>query len=384
MGMDMLAQEMDAGSSASKVTDPLSGSRFDETQEEDILGPAAMAIQGLQTRASRVRRLKQSQKAAVIVRLLLSQGLAPSIDRLPPDQQEALALTMSSLGPVNRDTLYAVIREFAEALDDLALTFPSALPDAVQMLEQHLSPNAAENLKSKAAAGDGSDPWPILAAMPSERLAPLLAHESAEVCAILLSKIGVAKAAEILAGLPEDRAPQVAHAISLTATVTPIMVEKIGKALLKQMQSQPRSVFKASAVERVGAMLNAARGSAREAILKGLMARDAAFGEEVKRAIFTFEHIPRRLDAKDVAKVMRKVDGETMLTALAAGLKSCPAVVEFLLGNMSKRLAEQIREDANARETPRLEEGEAAMNTVIAAIRDLEEAGELRLIPPEE
>lgn len=345
---------------------------------------AAVAVTAASGQSGRIRPLNQSQKAAVIVRLLISQGLKPAIDRLSPAHQEKLALSMASLGQINRVTLMAVIREFAESLDDLALSFPAALPDALHMLEQHLSPNAAENLKSMAAEGDGSDPWPILAAMPPERLRPILTSESAEVCAILLSKLGVAKAAEILSELPEDRAHLVAHAISLTATVTPIMVERIGKTLLGQVQAQPRSVFKASAVDRVGAMLNAARGSAREAILKGLLERDPMFGEEVKRAIFTFDHIPRRLDAKDVAKVMRKADTNTMMTALSAALKSCPHVVDFLLGNMSKRLAEQMREEIVARDTPRLDEAEAAMNDIIATIRDLEEAGELRLIPPEE
>ena len=331
-----------------------------------------------------VQKLQPSQKAAVIVRLLLTQGLSPAIDRLSPAQQERLTQSMANLGYINRDTLGAVVREFAEALDNMALTFPSALSDAVALLEPHLSAKAQEALSEKAALHDGTDPWTQLAAMEAETLRPILSRESAEICAILLSKIGVAKAAQLLAALPEDRAPAVAHAVSLTATISPQTIETIGETLLNQIRSTPRSAFKASAVDRVGAILNSATGVTRDAVLEGIIARDALFGEEVRRAIFTFDHIPRRIDPKDVPKIIREVESDSLVTALAAGLETAPLSVEFLLENMSKRMAEQLREEAEGRSMPRLEEGEAAQARIVAAIRDLESAGELLLVPAEE
>lgn len=331
-----------------------------------------------------VQKLQPSQKAAVIVRLLLTQGLSPAIDRLSPAQQERLTQSMANLGHINRDTLGAVVREFAEALDNMALTFPSALSDAVALLEPHLSAKAQEALSEKAALHDGTDPWTQLAAMEAETLRPILSRESAEICAILLSKIGVAKAAQLLAALPEDRAPAVAHAVSLTATISPQTIETIGETLLNQIRSTPRSAFKASAVDRVGAILNSATGVTRDAVLEGIIARDALFGEEVRRAIFTFDHIPNRIDPKDVPKIIREVESDSLVTALAAGLETAPLSVEFLLENMSKRMAEQLREEAEGRGTPRIEEGEAAQARIVTAIRDLESAGELLLVPAEE
>jgi len=331
-----------------------------------------------------VQKLQPSQKAAVIVRLLLTQGLSPAIDRLSPAQQERLTQSMANLGHINRDTLGAVVREFAEALDNMALTFPSALSDAVALLEPHLSAKAQEALSEKAALHDGTDPWTQLAAMEAETLRPILSRESAEICAILLSKIGVAKAAQLLAALPEDRAPAVAHAVSLTATISPQTIETIGETLLNQIRSTPRSAFKTSAVDRVGAILNSATGVTRDAVLEGIIARDALFGEEVRRAIFTFDHIPNRIDPKDVPKIIREVESDSLVTALAAGLETAPLSVEFLLENMSKRMAEQLREEAEGRGTPRIEEGEAAQARIVTAIRDLESAGELLLVPAEE
>ncbi|PWK62777.1 FliG C-terminal domain-containing protein [Roseicyclus mahoneyensis] len=329
-------------------------------------------------------RLSSQQKAAVIVRLLLSQNVSPALDRLTPEMQADLARALASLGPISRVTLAEVVREFTARLDGLALTTPNTLADAIALLEPHISPTARDGLRAEAEAGDPTDPWTRLAAMETDRLRPLLMSESAEVAAILLSKLGVAKAAALLAGLPEARAQVIAHAVSLTATVTPAMVERIGAHLVEQLDSVSESAFRASPVDRIGAILNSVNGALREALLGGLEARDKGFAIEVRRAIFTFQHIPKRVEPADVPRILRRVDPDVVTRAIAAGIEQAPLSVEFLLENMSKRLAEQIRDDAGSLPTLRPDEGEAAMAEVVTAIRALEEEGEIRLIPPED
>jgi flagellar motor switch protein FliG len=330
------------------------------------------------------RRLTSKQKAAVIVRLLLSQEVSPGLDRLSPAMQADLARAMGTLGAVDRATLARVVGEFTARLDGMAMAGPNGLQAALALLEPHISPIARDGLRAEAEAGDPSDPWTRLAGMEPDRLRPLLLGESAEVAAILLSKLGVAKAAMLLSDLPEDRAQVIAHAVSLTATVTPQMVDRIGAHLLRQMQDDPEPAFRASPVDRVGAILNSVGAGLRDALLSGLEARDAGFAGNVRRAIFTFEHIPKRVEPTDVPRILRRVEPDAVTRALAAALAAAPIAAEFLLENMSKRLAEQMRDEAETLGTPRSEDGEVAMAEVVTAIRALEEEGEIRLIPPED
>lgn len=330
------------------------------------------------------RVLPPRQKAAVIVRLLLSHGVSPGLDRLNPAQQASLARAMGEIGQVDRNTLARVVQDFTGRLDDLGLTMPQGLAGALSLLEGHISPIARDDLHAEADAGDGSDPWTRIASFDIDRLRPLLEHESAEVCAILLSKLGVAKAAALLGELPSDRGEIIAHAVALTATVTPEMVARIGTHLLAQMSSLPDPAFRGSPVDRVGAILNTVTGAARDSLLDRLDARAPEFAADVRRAIFTFHHIPKRLEPTDVPPVLRRVDPDTLTIALAAGMKAAPLTVEFLLENTSKRLAEQMRDEADAKGTPRDPEGEEAMAEVVATIHALETEGALRLITPEE
>ena len=57
---------------------------------------------------------------------------------------------------------------------------------------------------------------------------------------------------------------------------------------------------------------------------------------------------------------------------------------EFILDNMSKRMAAQMREDMEDRGTIKARDCEAAMMDVVGAIRDMEAAGELELITRED
>ena len=332
----------------------------------------------------RVRKLSSGQKAAVIVRLLLSEDVALALDRLTPQQQERLARYMATLSHIDRVTLASVVQEFTSALDNLALTFPDGLPDALALLEPYLSSNARDGLLAEANANVPADPWTQLAELDDEELTPLITQESAEVCSILLSKLDVARAATLLGKMPEDRAEVIAHAVSLTGTVSPEMVDRIGATLLTQLENKPKAAFNDSAVDRIGAILNAASGSIRDAIMDGLETRDASFAEAVRKAIFTFDHIPKRLKPTDVPKVLRQIDPERTVVAFASGMVESPIAVEFLFENMSKRMAEQLREEAETFGTPRLREGEAAMAEIVTAIRELQEAGVITLIPQDE
>ena len=332
------------------------------------------------------RVLNSREKAAIIVRLMLAQGQKLPITNLPEHVQSALAEQMGHMRLVDRTTLSAVVQEFQGALEDVGLTFPGGIEGALSLMDGHISGTAASRLRRLAGASSKLDPWDQLSALDNERLLPVLQDESIEVAAVMLSKLPVPKAAELLGKLPGERARRVAYAVSQTAHVDPETVRRIGLALASQLDSLPPKAFEAGPVERVGAILNISGQLTRDEVLKGLEEADRGFADLVRKAIFTFVHIPARLAARDVPKVARAVDQPVLVTALAAAIANpemSPAA-EHMLANMSQRLAQALREEASALGRVKDRDGEEAMNAVILAIRQLEGAGELALIRDEE
>lgn len=333
----------------------------------------------------RANALTNRQKAAVIVRLLLAEGAPLPLSALPDDVQTALTEQIGTMRSVDRNTLSAVIEDFLAELEGIGLSFPGGLDGALHMLDGHLSASAATRLRRLAGPSMAGDPWERLIPLPVEALLPVIEEESVEVGAVVLSKLPVPKAADLLGRLPGDRARRVAYAMSLTGNIDPDTVRRIGIALAGQLDQRPAKAFEAGPVERVGAILNVSPAATRDEVLQGLDETDSIFAEEVRRAIFTFAHIPARVEARDVPKILRGIDQGRLVTALAAATtEPLAASAEFILSNISQRMAGGLKEEIAARGKVKEKDGEEAMNEVVGAIRALEASGEISLVQPEE
>ncbi|MEO6298063.1 MAG: FliG C-terminal domain-containing protein [Paracoccaceae bacterium] len=332
------------------------------------------------------RPVNSREKAAIIVRLLLAEGAPLKISDLPDDMQTALAQQMGQMRRVDRPTLRAVAEEFANELDQVGLSFPSGLEGALSMMDGLMSASAARRLRRMTGTATSADPWERLNALPVDLLLAALQDESIEVVAVVLAKLPVAKAAQLLGRLPGDKARAVAYAVSLTGDVEPDTVRRIGISLASQLDAQPVRAFDTAPGERVGAILNVAGAVTRDDVMKSLLETDAEFAEIVRKNIFTFEHIRIKLAATDVPKVVRIVDQPALITALAAAMANPDQAIsaEHILTNLSQRMAQSLREEMATRGKIKEKDGEDAMSNVIAAIRQLEGLGEVTLVLPED
>ena len=320
------------------------------------------------------------QKAAIVVQLLLSNDMKVPIADLSEEAQSALADEIANMRAIDHETLKAVVTEFADQLEAIGLSFPGGIDGALSMLDGHLSPTVTTRLRRRANTSSRADPWERLSRIDIERLLPVLEDEAVEVGAVLLSKLTVSKAAQVLSRLPGDRARRMAYAVSQTGNVDPDTVRRIGQSLATQLDAQPARAFDTGPVERVGAILNFAAAPTREDVLKGLEEEDAAFAEEVKKAIFTFTNIPERIDSRDIPKVIRNVDQPVLVTALAGAKGADEKSAEFILANMSQRMAGSLRDEMANLGKVKDKDADEAMSAVVAQIRELEAAGELFLV----
>jgi flagellar motor switch protein FliG len=329
--------------------------------------------------------LTQREKAAIVVQFLLSEGAELTLADLPEDLQTALARQVGQMRAVDRATLAAVVAEFAQELEQIALLFPRGVAGALTALDGRISPQTAARLRKEAGVRQSGDPWDRLRATPAEALLPFLTSEAVEVAAVMLSKLDVAKSADLLGRLPGATARRIAYAMSQTGAVTPETVYRIGLSLAMQLDLTPDRAFEEGPELRVGAILNLATTATRNDVLTGLEETDAAFADSVRRAIFTFANIPERIDPRDAPKIVRSVEQAALVTALAHASsmgEEYVAAAEFILSNISGRLADGLRDEISQAGKVKTKAGEEAMTAVTTAIRDLQEAGELVMRSP--
>ncbi|TMV92409.1 flagellar motor switch protein FliG [Thioclava sp. BHET1] len=328
--------------------------------------------------------LSRKQKAAIVVRLMAAEGLKLPLSELSEDQQSQLTQAIGQLRLIDRDTLATVVAEFCDELEAVGLAFPGGLDGALSLLDGQISAATSTRLRRLASSASRADPWERISGLSSEVLLPVLEEESTEIGAVMLSKLSVAKAADLLGKLPGDKARRIAYAVSLTGNVAPDTVQRIGRALATQLDATPAKAFDTGPVERVGAILNYSAASTRDAVLKGLEEDDQVFADQVKKAIFTFANIPARIDPRDIPKVLRSVDQPRLVIALAGATGALAPSAEFILTNMSQRMAQSLRDEMEALGKVKEKEAEEAMGEIVAAIRELEAAGEIFLVAEDE
>ena len=325
--------------------------------------------------------LSRRAKAAIVVRLLLNDGADLPLEDLPEDLQAHLTKAMGQMRSIDRETLQQVVEEFASQVENVGLSFPGGMAGALSALDGRISPQTASRLRKEAGVRASGDPWERIREMGADLLLPILEEESIEIAAVMLSKLEVSKAAELLGKLPGPRARQITYAVSMTGAVTPDAVDLIGLSLASQLDARPVRAFDDGPVERVGAILNSSTSVTREDMLAGLDETDEGFAEAVRKAIFTFGNIPARIAPRDVPRILREIDQAALVKALAGaeamGVKDS---AEFLLGNMSARLSDQLRDEVSEADEPSPAEADAAMAEIVATIRQMETAGDLMLV----
>ena len=286
---------------------------------------------------------------------------------------------------VNQSTLAEVISEFAHELDSLGLVFSDGLTGALSQLDGKIDPKTASKIRKEAGVRQVGDPWGTVGAMSLEQLEPILRAESNKVASVVLSKLDTSKAEELLGALPGDQTGHLIYAISLTENVTPNAVDEVGLSLVTQTSKNPERAFDATPAKRLGATLSVTTASIRDTLLSGLKEDDQTIGLSVRNAIFTFKDIPQRLNPTDITQCLRAVDKSVLAIALTSAEQTeLTAVSNFVLENMSKRLADNLRADLAESGEIKVAEGESAMAQVMLEIRRLIDLGEIEMITPSE
>ncbi len=323
----------------------------------------------------------------MIVQLLISDGNKLALSSLPESLQADLARELGEIRLVDRATVDAVATEFAEILESIGLSAPGGAKAALATLADHISPALARQLQANLDAEQGSDPWQRVLALDLDKITAIFAAESVEVGAIILSKLTVENAAEVLGKLPGEQARRITFAVSQTEKTSPAAIDRIGHALVEDYCQTQVTAFEKPPVDRIGAILNSSPASTRDDLLTGLEGSDQELAKNVRKAIFTFADIPSRMKPVDIPAALRVVDAEDLSVALAYALGEGGELgtsAEHILANISQRMAGQMREEADEKGKVATAAGEAAMNKVTAAIRGLADEGTISLISPEE
>ena len=206
------------------------------------------------------------------------------------------------------------------------------------------------------------------------QLLNFIQKEHPQTIALILAYLKPQQAAVVLASLPQDKQADVARRIAVMDRTSPEVIKEVERILEKNLSSLVTEDFTAAGgVQAIVNILNTVDRGTEKYIMETLEIEDTDLAEEIRKRMFVFEDI-LTLDNRSIQRFLREVDNNLLAVALKGATEE---VQKVIYSNMSKRLAEMIREDIEYMGPVRLKDVEEAQQKIVNIIRKLEDAGEI-------
>ncbi|MBI1832653.1 MAG: hypothetical protein HYR84_14530, partial [Planctomycetes bacterium] len=225
------------------------------------------------------------------------------------------------------------------------------------------------------------NPIQALAALPAELVAQALESESIRTISILINGLDVELAAAIYKQLTPTKRKDVSARFAEQAIVSDALLQRIAEGVVRKCQTM-RATTTASSAEpgarekRMASLLRGLERAERLEMLAVLEASDAELAGRVKSMLYQFEDI-LKMQNISVQKLLAEIDMKT----LAMAVNGVPdALRDKLLGNLSKRAQESLKEEIELSGTIPSSKTKQAQQAIADAIARLDQRGELVMI----
>src|SRR4051812_25293083 len=325
--------------------------------------------------------LKGRQRVAALLVAMGPEKAGEILKHLSDAEIQALSAEMTSLRKLPAETTSAVLDEMVLSVasdDQIAL---GGADFTRQALESSLGKQRAEEMLESLAARDGARPFSFLRKTPPDQIVAFLAEESPQTIALVIASLHHTLGARVLASLPPDVQTDVSLRIATMTDANPDVIKELETGLRNKLANVlSTDLTDTGGVEALAALLNNAGRSTERNVLTAIERTHADLADEVRQLLFTFDDIIELPD-RDVQLVMREIDQKDLALALR-GVDE--AVRDKLMANLSARAAEVVRDDMEAMGPQPKAAVEEAQSSIVAAVRRLEDAGQITLARGEE
>jgi len=318
------------------------------------------------------RELGGPQRAAAFFVSIGPEAASEIVKYLEHTEVEEIAREIIKLGNLPITILQAAEDDFYEMAMAADYIKEGGMSYAQSLLQAALGEVRALDIIKRIKSGLQIRGFNVLKNVDPNELLSFLQREHPQTIALVLTQLSPSQAANIIANLPADIAKESMLRFARMERVSPENIAAVEQVLESRIDfSQMGS--KLGGVKAAADILNLTGQSVEKSVLTGISTDAPELSAEIKNLMFVFEDVIH-MDDRSIQKVLREVDNKDLTLAL----KACtPELAERLLGNISSRAAEMIREELEYMPPVRLREVEEVQQKIIDIIRRLEEEGQI-------
>ncbi|WP_430882797.1 flagellar motor switch protein FliG [Fusibacter sp. JL216-2] len=318
--------------------------------------------------------LSGRQKAAVLLISLGPEKSAQLFSHLQDDEIEELTLEIANMRKVDPEEKEGILEEFYQVCLAQEFVSEGGIGYAKEVLEKAMGSQKALEIINKLTASLQVRPFDFVRKADAGQLLNFIQNEHPQTLALILSYLNPGQASSILAALPQDKQADVAQRIALMESTSPEVIKEVELVLERKLSSMVTQDYAATGgIQAIVDILNSVDRGTEKFIMETLEIQNADLAEEIRKRMFVFEDIIN-LDSVSIQRFIREIDNNDLSVACKGATEE---VRDVIFSNMSKRMAEMLKEDMEFMGPVRLRDVEEAQQKIVNVIRKLEEAGEI-------
>jgi flagellar motor switch protein FliG len=320
--------------------------------------------------------LAGTQRAAILLMSLGEQDAANVLKQLDAREVQKLGIAMAELKEVSREQMSAVLDKFIGIADAKANIAGGSQDYVRRVLTQAVGKQKTDMLLDRVSNGQTGQGIEALKWMEAKAVAQIISGEHPQIAAIVLAHLEPEQSAAIMPLLNEDLRTEVLMRIASLNEVPQSALTELDQLVEKQANVAPPATLRRVGGARSAAnILNAMEREKLTEEMGKIEKSDGEMHQKIKDLLFVFDNL-LDVDDRGIQALLREVGSDTLAVALRGAE---PEVQEKVLKNMSKRAAEILKDDMEARGPVKLTDVEAAQKEIIVIAQRMAEEGTISL-----
>jgi flagellar motor switch protein FliG len=326
--------------------------------------------------ANKPEEISGTQRAAILLMSLGEQDAANLLKQLDAKEVQKLGIAMAELKEISREQMTSVLETFIGIADSKSNLASGSTEYVRRVLTQAVGKHKTDMLLDRVSTGHTGQGIESLKWMEAKAVAQIISGEHPQIAAIVLAHLEPEQSASIMPLLSEELRTEVLMRIASLNEVPQTALTELDQLVEKQANvAPPVPLRRVGGARTVANILNSMERDKSGAELGKIEKADGEMHQKIKDLLFIFDNL-LDVDDRGIQALLREVGSDTLAVALRGAE---PEVQEKILKNMSKRAAEILKDDMEARGPVKLADVEAAQKEIIVIAQRLAEEGTITL-----
>ncbi|MEQ4603154.1 MAG: flagellar motor switch protein FliG, partial [Pseudomonas amygdali] len=318
-----------------------------------------------------VAKLSKVEKAAVLLLSLGETDAAQVLRHMGPKEVQKVGVAMAQMRNVHREQVEEVMSEFVDIVGDQTSLGVGSDGYIRKMLTQALGEDKANGLIDRILLGGNTSGLDSLKWMEPRAVADVIRFEHPQIQAIVVAYLDADQAGEVLGHFDHKVRLDIILRVSSLNTVQPAALKELNQILEKQFSGNANtSRTTLGGIKRAADIMNFLDSSIEGALMDSIREVDEDLSVQIEDLMFVFNNLSD-VDDRGIQALLREVSSDVLVLALKG---SDEAIKEKIFKNMSKRAAELLRDDLEAKGPVRVSDVETAQKEILTIARRMAEA----------